>query len=269
MTFRHRWVRLLLAALVVASCSPGVETGWEEPAEYTYSMIAYCDQPIHGQFIVTVSAGEVTDAVPVEEPAETFLRRNGIDALPTLGEILASAEDGADITFDDDGVPSQVRTGLDGGGDACFNILAFSIPLPGDDLRSVYARTIEQVCAEAEPYGGCSGRVEVSERFDAGFDTSRLPMPTVVRQTIETELPGAVFTDAIGTGDGTVRLLIGPYELVRDGVVRVEAGYTCGSLCGSGRAWYFENLTGVWQPTTDHLRHWFRNRRRTPLPPGH
>jgi hypothetical protein len=246
MTFRSRWARLLLAVVVVAGCSPGAETSWEEPAEYTYSMIAYCDQSIHGRFIVTVSAGEVTDAVPVEGSAEAFLRTNGIDALPTLGEILASAQDGADITFDDAGVPSQVRTTVDGGGDACFDILAFGIPLPDDDLRSIYARTIDQVCAEAEPYGGCSGRVEVSERFDAGFGMSRLPMPAAVRQSIETELPGAVFTDA----DGTVRLLVGPYELIRDDVVRVEAGYTCGGLCGSGRVWYFERVTGVWEPAT-------------------
>ena len=250
MTFRHRWTRLLLGVLIVAACSPGAEAGWEEPAEYIFTLNAYCDQPVHGRFIVTVSAGEVTEAVPVEGSAETFLRTNGIDALPTLGEILASAEDGADITFDDAGVPARVRTNLDGGGDACFDILAFSIPLPDAHLRLIYAQTIDQVCAEAEPYGGCSSRVEVSEQFDAGFGTSRLPMPTVVRQTIETELPGAVFTDADGTGEGTVRLLIGPYELVRDDVVRVEAGYTCGGFCGSGRVWYFEQFTGVWQPTT-------------------
>lgn len=240
----------ILLVVATAGCSPQSEVDWEEPPSYVFSMNAYCDQPVHGRFIVTVSAGEVTDAVPVEGSAETFLRTNGIDAVPTLGDILASAEDGADIRFDDAGVPSQVRTTVGGGGDACFDILAFSIPLPDDDLRSVYAQTIHRVCAEAEPHGGCSGRVEVSERLDAGFGAALLPMPQPVRETIEAELPDAVFSDADGTAEGTVRLLIGPYEVVRDGVVRVEAGYTCGGLCGSGRTWYYQLTDGVWQPTS-------------------
>ena len=223
---------------------------WDEPAEYVFSMNAYCDQPIHGRFIVTVVKGEVTEAVAVESSAETFLQTNGMGAVPTLGEILASAEDGADITFDDAGVPSQVRTTVDGGGDACFDILAFSIPLPDDALRSIYSHAIAQTCAEAQPHGGCSGRLEVSEQWDAGFGTSRMPMPAVVRETIESELPNAAFTDADNRPEGTMRLLIGPYEIIRDGVVRVEAGYVCGGLCGSGRAWYFQLTDGVWQPVS-------------------
>ena len=152
---------------------PDLSIAWDEPPEYVFSMNAYCDLPLYGRFIVTVVKGEVTEAVAVESSAETFLQRNGIGALPTLGEILASAEDGADVTFDNAGVPSQVRTTMDGGGDACFDILAFRIPLPDDALRSIYAHTIDQTCAEAEPYGGCSGRLDVSEQWDAGFGTSR------------------------------------------------------------------------------------------------
>lgn len=251
MTIHRVFVALsLTAALVVAACSPEATVGWKEPASYVFSMNAYCDQPVHGRFIVTVSEGEVTDAVPVEGSAEEFLRTNGIEAVPTLAEIVASADDSTDVTFGDDGIPSQVRTNLDDGGEACFDILAFRIPLPDDAIRSIYAQTIDQTCAEAEPYGGCSGRVEVSKQFDAGFGTFRLPMPEVVRETIEAELPDAVFTDADGAPEGTVRLLVGPYEIVRDGVVRVEAGYVCGGLCGSGRVWYYQLTDGVWQPTS-------------------
>ena len=75
-------------------------------------------------------------------------------------------------------------------------------------------------------------------------------MPAVVRETIEAELPDAVLTDADEAPEGTMRLLIGPYEIIRDGVVRVEAGYVCGGLCGSGRAWYFQLTDGVWQPVS-------------------
>lgn len=250
-TARHRWTILLVAATLTAvACSPQGGVDWEEPPRYVFSMNAYCDQPVHGRFIVTVEAGDVVDAVPVEGSAETFLRANGVDGLPTLREILASAGNGSDITFDEEGVPSRVRSSLDGGGDVCFDILAFTIPLPDDDVRSIYAQTISRVCDAAEPHGGCSDRVEVSERFDAGFGAALLPMPEPVRETIETELPGAVFTDSDGATEGTVRLLIGPYEIVRDGVVRVEAGYTCGGLCGTGRTWYYQLTDGVWEPTS-------------------
>lgn len=133
---------------------------------------------------------------------------------------------------------------------ACFSA---SEVLTEDDLRSIYVQAIDRVCAEAGPYGGCSERVEVSERFDAGFDPvenpAEVPMPRVVRETIEAELPHAV-SSSIATGDGGVRLLIGPYEMVRDGIVAVQVGYTCGGTCGAGRILYFERDDGAWEPTT-------------------
>jgi hypothetical protein len=117
------------------------------------------------------------------------------------------------------------------------------------DLRSIYAQTIDRVCAEAGPYGGCSGPVEVSDRFEAGFEPAELPIPGVVRETIEAELPHAEFTAGL-MGEETVRLLIGPYEMVRDGVVGVQVGYACGGTCGSGRILYFEWVDDAWQPTS-------------------
>lgn len=251
MMIRRRRIALFLTAgLVFTACSTGGEIEWEVPADYIFSMSAYCDQPVHGRFIVTVSDGEVTDAVPVEGSAEEFLRTHGIDAIPTLSEIVASATDDTEVTFGDDGIPTRVRTAVEGDGEACFDILAFSIPLPDDAIRTIYTLTIDQICAEAEPYGGCTGRIEVSEQWDAGFGTSSLPMPEVVRETIEAELPDGVFTGADEAPEGTIRLLIGPYETVRDGVVRVEAGYVCGSLCGSGRTWYYQLTDGIWQPVS-------------------
>src|SRR5690606_21607681 len=56
--------------------------------------------------------------------------------------------------------------------------------LSDDDVRSIYAQAIDRVCAEAGPYGGCSEPLEVSERFDAGFDPvedpAQEPLPNVV-----------------------------------------------------------------------------------------
>lgn len=125
--------------------------------------------------------------------------------------------------------------------------------LSDDDVRSIYAQAIDRVCAEAGPYGGCSEPLEVSERFDAGFDPvedpAQEPLPNVVRETIEAELPHAEFS-SVPTGEEGVRLLIGPYEMVRDGIVAVQVGYTCGGTCGAGRILYFERAEGVWEPTT-------------------
>lgn len=251
MTSWRGFVGLAATAFVaVAACSTGGGEVWVEPPRYVFSMNAYCDQSVHGRFIVTVADGDVTEAVPVERSAEEFLRTNGMQAVPTLADIAALAGDESDVTFDDEGVPSRVRADLPAGGEACFDILTFGIPLPDDVIRSIYAQTIDRTCAEAAPHGGCSGRVEVSERWDAGFGTSRLPMPDVVRATVEAELPEAVFTHADGAPEATLRLLIGPYEIVRDEVVRVEAGYVCGGLCGSGRVWYYRLTNGVWEPVT-------------------
>lgn len=125
--------------------------------------------------------------------------------------------------------------------------------LTDDDVRSVYVQAIERVCTMAGPYGGCAEPVEVSERFDANFDPVEDPddalMPTVVRETIRAELPHAVFS-LVPTGEEGVRLLIGPYEVVRDGIVAVEVGYTCGGTCGEGRVLYFERVDRTWEPTT-------------------
>lgn len=137
---------LMLAA---AGCAgPGSGTGagvpaaappaWVEPADYKFGFESSCgEQALIGRFRAVVIDGAVTTTEGLDEAGRRALMLRIADLIPTLGKMLADAEqaraDGADVEIERDpadGHPTAIRIDPEPNGvddETCFSIFEYTI----------------------------------------------------------------------------------------------------------------------------------------------
>ena len=86
----------LLLGVVLSACTtaeePPLSTGsiWEEPSAYSYSVSSSCgERTFLGSFTIEVAQGKVVDAEALDRSAEVVIASSGLEALPTLGNLVA------------------------------------------------------------------------------------------------------------------------------------------------------------------------------------
>lgn len=66
------------------------ESLWEEPAAYSYSVSSLCgERNFIGSFAIEVAQGTVIGAEALDQSAEVVMASLGLEALPTLGSLVA------------------------------------------------------------------------------------------------------------------------------------------------------------------------------------
>jgi hypothetical protein len=130
-------------ALTVGACADKNEpfTNWTEPASYQYVLRSNCgERLVLGEYRITVDHGKVTAATGLDETGRRLLSERKPDFLPTIGALLAEAEqaraNGADVvevtTDPATGQPTKididpVKNATDDEG--CYFISDLSVPV--------------------------------------------------------------------------------------------------------------------------------------------
>jgi len=142
---------LMLAAAGCAGPDGGTEAGapatgppaWVEPADYKFAFQSACgEQALIGRFRVMVADGAVTTTQGLDEAGRRALMLRIADLIPTLGKMLADAEqaraDGADVAIERDpadGHPTAIRIDPEPNGvddETCFSIFEYTIGGPAE-----------------------------------------------------------------------------------------------------------------------------------------